>query len=583
MKVLVFAKQIPDVNSIRYDPSTNRIIRENVPLSMNSFDRKAVEEAIRMKEKHGFHTVVASMGPPQAADILNESLRMGADEAYLITDRKFGGSDTLATSRILATFAEKIRPDIILAGRYSLDGETSQVPPEVAAMLGYGFRSSVSKIDVDATGNTLTVDQDRESGIERYRIRIPAVLSVSEKINRARAVKPEVPDMSSKIVKVDSAWLDLDIDGREFSPTVVAGTRSMESSRKVEMLEFEEGVYGKIMEFMEKARSASGNPDREFHMPPYKEGNPLILGVAVGDPQTAMEIASRISQMALQHPMNVAMIGNTPPGELRGIACHDLYYVNSRDYMSLAGSLLDFIGQYEPVYIVFPSNSDGRDIASVIAAKLGLGLTADCVDLQIEGGKLIQYKPAFGGSIIASIYSRKEPAMATVRPGMFRSVISRDEPRIHEFQPGPDSGQGLLESIPVPSEYRPLNSSNAIIGIGRGLRKRDTVGEVLKLAGMLNASVGATRPMVDMNFLPRQQQIGLTGMSISPAFYMALGISGQANHVVGIRYAEKVLAINNDPAAEIFRYSDYGIVCDVNEFINGFLSYLEKNSGKAHS
>ena len=161
MKVLVFAKQIPDVNSIRFDPATNRIVRENVPLSMNSFDRKAVEEAIRMKEKFGFHTVVASMGPPQAADILNESLRMGADEAYLITDRKFGGSDTLATSRILAEFAERIKPDIILAGRYSLDGETSQVPPEVATMLGYSFRSSVSKIDIDTASNTLTVDQDR--------------------------------------------------------------------------------------------------------------------------------------------------------------------------------------------------------------------------------------------------------------------------------------------------------------------------------------------------------------------------------------------------------------------------------------
>ena len=95
MKVLVFAKQIPDVNRIKYDPKTNRIVRENVPLSMNSFDRKAVEEAIRMKEKYGFETVVASMGPPQARDILNEALRMGIDSAYLITDRKFGGSETM--------------------------------------------------------------------------------------------------------------------------------------------------------------------------------------------------------------------------------------------------------------------------------------------------------------------------------------------------------------------------------------------------------------------------------------------------------------------------------------------------------
>ena len=577
MKVLVFAKQIPDVNSIRFDPATNRIVRENVPLSMNSFDRKAVEEAIRMKEKFGFHTVVASMGPPQAADILNESLRMGADEAYLITDRKFGGSDTLATSRILAEFAERIKQDIILAGRYSLDGETSQVPPEVATMLGYSFRSSVSKIDINTSENTIVVDQDRENGIERYRVRSPAVLSVSEKINRARAVKPDVPDMRDRVVRVDSAWLGLDIDGKEFSPTVVTGTKSMESSRKVSMLEFDDKVYGRIIELMKSARSKSSRGSTEFHMPPYVNGNPLVLGVAVGDAQTAMEIASRISQMALQHPMNVAVIGNIPADKLRGIPCHDLYYVDSRDYMSLAGSVIDFIRQHEPAYIVFPSNSDGRDVASVVAAKLGLGLTADCVDLQVEDGRLIQYKPAFGGSIIASIYSRKTPAMATVRPGMFRSARSSEKPRIHEFPPGNESGQELIETIPVPSEYRPLNSSDAVIAIGRGIKKRDTVRDVLKLADALNASVGATRPMVDMNFLPRQQQVGLTGVSISPAFYIALGISGQANHVVGIRYAGKVLAVNSDPAAEIFKYSDYGIVCDVNEFIEGFLSYIGKN------
>ena len=580
MKVLVFAKQIPDVNSIRFDPATNRIVRENVPLSMNSFDRKAVEEAIRMKEKYGFHTVVASMGPPQAADILNESLRMGVDEAYLITDRKFGGSDTLATSRILAGFAEKIKPDIILAGRYSLDGETSQVPPEVATMLGYGFRSSVSKIDIDSAGNTLTVDQDRENGIERYRLKIPAVLSVSEKINRARAVKPDVPDMKDRVIMVGSAWLGLDIDGKEFSPTVVTGTQPMESSRRVAMLDFGDGVYGRIMELMKSARSPRSEDNMEFHMPPYVDGNPVALGVAVGDPQTAMEIASRISQLATQHPINVAMIGNIPAVKLSGIACHDLYYVDSQDYMSLAGSILDFIGKHEPAYIVFPANSDGRDVASVVAAKLGLGLTADCVDLQVEDGRLIQYKPAFGGSIIANIYSRKTPAMATVRPGMFKRLISAEKPRIHKFPPGPGSGQELLDTIPVPSEYRPLNSSDAVIGIGRGIKKRDTIREVLKLADALNASVGATRPMVDMNFLPRQQQIGLTGMAISPAFYIALGISGQANHVVGIRYAGKVLAVNSDPAAEIFKYSDYGIVCDVNEFIEGFMSYLGKNSGE---
>ncbi|WP_075057089.1 hypothetical protein [Thermogymnomonas acidicola] len=96
---------------------------------MNSFDKKAVEEAIRISERYGWQTCVATMGPPQAAEMLNEALRMGINEAFLITDRAFGGSDTWVTARVLARFAEKYGADLVLTGKYSLDGETSQVPP----------------------------------------------------------------------------------------------------------------------------------------------------------------------------------------------------------------------------------------------------------------------------------------------------------------------------------------------------------------------------------------------------------------------------------------------------------------------
>ena len=100
MNILVLAKQVPDVSKITFNPETGRIVWEGVPLSINSFDRRAVEEAIRIKEKSGARVMVASMGPPQAVDILDECLQVGADEAFLITDRKFGGADTWATSRI---------------------------------------------------------------------------------------------------------------------------------------------------------------------------------------------------------------------------------------------------------------------------------------------------------------------------------------------------------------------------------------------------------------------------------------------------------------------------------------------------
>jgi Electron transfer flavoprotein, beta subunit len=148
MKILVLVKQIPEISKITFDKNTGRINREGVPLIMNSFDKRAVEEAIRIKERDGSSVMVASMGPPQAADVLDESLRMGADKAFLVSDRKFGGSDTWATSSILSSLIKKLGPDLVLAGKYSLDGETSQVPPQIAQMTGFNFVSAASKMSL---------------------------------------------------------------------------------------------------------------------------------------------------------------------------------------------------------------------------------------------------------------------------------------------------------------------------------------------------------------------------------------------------------------------------------------------------
>lgn len=141
-----------------------------------------------------------------------------------------------------------------------------------------------------------------------------------------------------------------------------------------------------------------------------------------------------------------------------------------------------------------------------------------------------------------------------------------------------DIGKGAsveeIETVSVPSEFKALGSSEIVVGIGMGLRRKDNVPKVLELAEKLDASVGGTRPLVDFGFLPRQQQIGITGSSISPKVYLAIGISGQDNHVVGIRYAKTVIGINRNSDAPIFNYSDYGVVMDAMEFIQKFSDYL---------
>lgn len=573
MKVLVFAKQIPDVNQVKFDPQTNRIVRENVPLSMNSFDRKAVEEAVRMKEKLGWETAVATMGPPQAKAILNDSLRMGIDEAYLITDRNFAGSDTLATAKILSALVKKIKPDLVLAGKYSLDGETAQVPPEIAVFSGYAFKSSISRIEPGEKEGTLKVEHENERGSEIYTIPLPCVLSVSEKINRARAVSPDVPDRTELIKELNAVDLGIGFKGSEYSPTVVAGTSSIESTRKVQMLPFDATVYGKVYDIIKHHRITGQNAEKLALKVPSGSW-PVILGVALDDPSLGEEVSTKVSQLANEHNLMAVVFGNIDPSKAELVG-HEYYFYNTGSVEAFTDALTDFIREKSPRYVVFPSTVKGREAAGTIAARLEVGLTADCVDLEIRDSRLIQYKPAFGGGIIAEIYSRTDPQMTTVRPGMFTSALPEKQPTLFDLEYKPGTIYEKQSEAPVPSEYAPLGSRDVVVGFGRGVKKREQVGDLLKLANLLDASLGATRPLVDMNFIPRQQQIGLTGMSISPGVYLALGISGQANHVVGIRYVGKIISVNSDQNAEIFKFSDYGIVADMHEFVEGFARYLE--------
>ena len=570
MKVLVFAKQIPDVNSIGFDPSTNRIIRENVPLQMNPFDRKAVEEALRIKEKYGWETAVATMGPPPSAEIINLSLMMGIDRGFLLTDRSFGGSDTLVTARILSSFVSFYKPDLVLMGKYSLDGETSQVPPELAKLCNFSFKSSISKLEI--VGDVCTAEQDAERSIVTYELKLPAVISVSEKINRARAVKQGTLDMSGKVEIVDSNKLGIRISGVAESPTVVAGTERIESKRKVVFLGSGEKVYETALQII-KTRYAG---DIEKVAVTEDGGKGIALGIAVSDNIVSMEIASKNFQLAQAEGLSTVMIGNIVPAELRRMPANRYIFLKESESRCIAQFIAEYIRKNSPKFVLYPSTVDGREIAAFVAAELGLGLTADCVDLRIENGKLIQYKPAFGGGIIAKIYSKTDPQMATVRPGMLRRLESVSEFTVEEAEMAScNSNVKRISVVEVPPQFKPLNQSRVVVAVGKGIRKPDNIKEAIQLADRLDASIGATRPIVDFGWIPRQQQIGLTGISISPDVYIAIGISGNDNHVVGTRYAKKIIAVNNDPNAPIFQYADYGIISDSMEFINGFLEYLQ--------
>jgi electron transfer flavoprotein alpha subunit len=572
MRILVLVKQVPDPNRIEFDPSTGRIKRENVPLQMNSFDRKAVEEAVRAKEKFGSEVIVASMGPPSAAEVLNQSLRMGADDAYLITDRRFGGSDTLITSRILSSVVRRFKPDLVFAGKYSLDGETSQVPPEVATLSGYNFISAVSSISYSDDMKTVTVECEREYGMEKYVLKMPALISLSEKINKARIVKPGVPQMLDRVKTLTYDDIPAGITGAD-SPTVVEGTRLIDSTRTVKIFDQPDEIYRMIIE---TARSESGRSLEMQEIEPYDPKRKWSMAVAFDDQEMGFEIASKVAEIS-RGRFNVRAVGNINPEKLDGISCHEYIYADLRSPASFAKFVENEINLARPEFVVIPSSIAGRDIASFIAADNQLGLTADCIDIAYENGKLIQYKPAFGGGVVARITSRTTPALSTVRKGMFpfRKTVSRC---IIVRKNWTDDGNLPLEVVETPREYRSVYSSKIVLSVGKGIESQENLSQVKEIADAIGAALGATRPIVDFGWIPRQQQIGLTGSSISPDLYIALGISGHDNHMVGLRYARKIIAVNPDANAPIFRFSDYGIHMKSMDFVRGFSDFLKSNN-----
>lgn len=572
MNILVFVKQIPEISKIQFDPATNRIKRDQVPLIINPFDKRAVEEGIRLKEKHGGHVTVVTMGPPSAAEILNSSLRMGADRAILISDPVFAGADTLVTAKVLSAVVGKLKPEVVLLGKYSLDGETSQIPPEVALMAGYPFKTSVSKIEF-VDGKTANIEQELATGFAAYRMEVPFLLSVSEKINRARFVKPDIPDMSSRIER----WSALDTGSSargSDSPTVVESTERIESFRRVKML----SGMNEVTEIIERIKRNETKSIQEVYGDvPVPDQQDHAVVVSFHDRRSALEISGKLSDLGMKHSFSVVAIGNNDPAELEGMRCSNYVMLKGASIKGFSEYLVKYIKDKRPKYVVFSSTIDGREISSYVAASLSLGLTADCIGLDIQGGKLVQFKPAFGGGMVARITSKTVPAMASVRQGIFQLTKSRHPFSIEEVDLSSSWPEKALSYETVSNDFIPLNDARIVLGIGKGLGRKENVGKVMELAGELKASVGGTRPIVDLNWIPRQQQIGLTGSSISPKLYIALGLSGHDNHVVGIRYAGTVIAVNKDADAPIFKYADFGYVGDAMQFVEELTGLLQNS------
>ena len=610
MQIIVCIKQVPSLEHMKFDPETRRLVREGVPNSINTFDRRAITEAIKLKGQRGGEVIVLTMGPPQAAEALREGLMMGADRAVHLLSRDFAGGDTLATARVLAAACRKLGFDLIFCGKTATDAETAQVPPMLAELLDVPQLIAVNSLSLSDEGGVLTAVRETDEGTETLECPLPAVISAGERLNRPIRVGPA--DAANAEGKPTVVWAAADLGlepaavGAIGSPTWVETIYSIEPVRKHIMLDgadlkttmrqlvahLREEGWG-AAEWKSKPRTHVRAQDRK---PPSKDARAIwVVAETVGEVSTephehtgqslrdvTRELMGAGIRLANQidGELSAVLMGYKPHEQVNALAAlgADKVYVADapalRAYSTepYAKILCAAIEKYRPYAVLMGSTANGRDLAPRVAARLGLGLTGDAIGLEIDAAnRLVMLKPAFGGNIVAPILSRTTPALVTVRPGMF----SKPEPdpsrntiliRLSSYDLG--SRTRIVASETTTLEGLALDEAEIVVGVGAGIGGPENLPAIRAFADRIGGHVAATRKVVDSGWLPPQTQVGLTGRSIAPRLYIALGIGGQFNHNVGIQRAGVIVAVNNNPDAAIFKQADYGVVADWQAFID---------------
>lgn len=240
MKIIVCVKQVPDTNEVKIDPVKGTLIREGVPSILNPDDANALEAALKLKDENVGTTVsVITMGPPQAKSMLRECMAMGADSAYLLSDRAFGGADTCATSTTIAAGIKEIGDvDIILAGRQAIDGDTAQVGPQVAQRLNIPFVTYVQNIELEE--DRCKVQRQLEDGYELIEVQTPCLLTCVKELNIPRYMT--IGGIIDAYQKDITVWNHVDVKldpkdcGLNASPTQVFRSFTPDLKGKGEMI-----------------------------------------------------------------------------------------------------------------------------------------------------------------------------------------------------------------------------------------------------------------------------------------------------------------------------------------------------------
>jgi electron transfer flavoprotein alpha subunit len=589
LKIAVCIKQIPLIEEANFDAVTKTIKRDG-PAVISAYDLRAIALAVELKKSHGADTTVVTMGPPQARSALVDALAMGMDHAVHLEDRAFAGADTLATARALALWLARGNFDLIMLGKYSLDAETGQVGPEIAELIGAAQITGARKLQID--GRMLRAERESDEGFDEVEAAMPAVITCAERVAQPVKVKPGAADeAATKPIEVVRA-AELGAEAKEFglagSPTWVQEVRvvttpktepkfidasdperaatevmsALESigalkprvhARRVIATARRAGIHGRdlwiVCETDLEGRVTRGTLEllsRGDELASRLGGALVAVGLDAGVARHAGLLASFGADLVLtvEHP---ALASYTPEAAAEAAA--------------------QLVLAHTPWGILIGATERGRDWAPRLAARLGLGLTGDAIDIELDAeNRMVALKPAFGGNIVAPIYSKTFPQMATVRPGVLElaapSESKQAEIQIAQMEVSAPKSRLVKAHSTLDPTIVQLEGAEVVVGIGTGVGGPDGVAKVAAFARVLGAAMCATRRVTDQGWVPRQLQVGLTGKSIDPRLYIAVGVRGAPNHTCGLKRAQTVVAINNDADALIFERANIGLVAD---------------------
>jgi electron transfer flavoprotein alpha subunit len=577
LRIAALVKQIPKIEAMTLG-SDGRLERDGIELHMNDYCRRAVAKGYELAQATGGTLTVLTLGPPAAENVLREAIAFGADEGIHITDPAFAGSDTWATAQALAAALATMAPfDLVLLGRNSVDADTGQVPPQLAALLDLPFCTGVRELILD--GETLRLRLEHDDEWVDTEVDLPAMLSCAERLTDPCKIKdPAVWATvdAGRIRRLTAADLGAGPWGQAGSPTSVGDVRTIVVSREQRVLSgpIEEQAAAALAVLVDRAALEAGDidddgaggavPDRRG-----ERGPAVVVTVEPARTRMTRELLGAAAHLAAEIDGHVVAFGPAP-GDPRRLGAWGADVVvavtGSEIEEDLARSLVEHARAQPaatPVWAVIgPGTAWGRDVLSRAAAALGAGLTGDAVELEARDGRLVAWKPAFGGKLVAEIHCASPIQMATVRAGVIPMRTPRDaHPAEVRSTVAEARSRVRVLGRERDDDSDELASAQIVVGVGVGVSP-DDYPLLRALCERMDAVLCATRKVTDKGWMPRARQVGITGHSISPRLFVSLGSSGKFNHTVGVRSAGTIVAINTDPDAPIFGFADVGIVAD---------------------